>query len=205
MPIRLNTIAAVVALWVAAVGAADAQTFATDRGVWQVGGNVNLGRAQTSGSGPGAPTDASTAASLAPRLGYFVLPGLAVTGNLSLGYSNSDLGHQWGWGVGPGLTYYFGRGAKKLYPYVAGVTLFQWSRGYRDGTDGPIVKSDARRWQLSGGAVLLVARNVGLNGELYFSRAHLNTSIGSPGSPSFESSSTLEDYGLQFGVSLFVY
>jgi hypothetical protein len=200
MTIRAYALAA--ALTLTGAAPVHSQTFATDKAVWQVGGNVHLARSRSLGTGTLLPSDGATTVSLAPRLGYFLLPGLALTGNLSLSYTGQDGGHSWSWGGGPGLTYYFGRGTKSLYPYVAGITQFSWLRSSQDDRfGGASLRSSAKVWQLSGGAVVMVARNVGLNGELYYSRSYLSSS----NSNGLGSSNTQEDYGLQFGVSLFVY
>jgi hypothetical protein len=198
----IRTFALAAALTLTGAAPAHPQTFATDKAVWQVGGNVYLARSRSLGNATLQPSDGSTTVSLAPRLGYFLLPGLAVTGNLSLSYTGQDIGHSWSWGVGPGLTYYFGRAARSFYPYVAGLTQFAWLHTDQDdGLGGSALRSDAQHWQISGGAVVLVARNVGLNGELYYSRTYLSSS----NSMGFDGSTTQEQYGLQFGVSLFVY
>lgn len=132
---------------------------------------------------------------LAPRVGYFLLPGLALSANLRYRHDGVATGHATSWGVGPGLTYYVSGLSRHVYPFVSGRTLFTWSRF----TGNTGVSSDVRQstsWLVSTGALVLLARHVGLTGELFYQHDRVTVAPGA-----FNS---FETYGLQWGFAIFV-
>jgi hypothetical protein len=176
---------------------ARAQSFAVDRGVWQIGGSASF---SSSGGDSGERT---TALSLAPRLGFFVFPGLALGAMLPLHYVSESLGHSTGYGVGPELTYYFGRGSRRLYPYVGVSALLQWTTQKYSYPDDPTTRTSTFRGQVyeaNAGAAALLARNVAVTGEAFYEDRHDRYS--STGSTSRVAR---DSYGVRFGVTVFVY
>jgi hypothetical protein len=170
-----------------------AQSYAVDRGVWQVGGTGRVSWFRVTGDGP-----KNSIAELNPRLGYFVAPGLALTANLQLARYGSSGGHVWNYGVGPGLTYYFIHDGRRLHPFLSTRTLLLHTRSSANG--GSSYATNAFNWLVSGGAVVLVARNVGLTGELFYAHNHTGYDTGSG-----STSSNSEEYGSQFGVSVYLF
>jgi hypothetical protein len=176
---------------------APAQTYATDRGVWQPAGYVLASHSKTDPNG-----SEFTTLGVGPDIGYFVLPGLLVRGGGEVRYSTFSHGHSWVYGVGPGLAYYFRRGRHKLYPYISGTVSFDW---YRTPNGNPNSSQQGRgtRWTASGGAVRLFTPNFGITGELYYTHFRQTFTFSNPLIADF--TPTYADYGLRFGVAFFVY
>ncbi|MGH7628945.1 MAG: hypothetical protein ACREOF_06070 [Gemmatimonadales bacterium] len=131
---------------------------------------------------------------LAPRVGYFLLRGLALNANLRYRHDAADAGSASGWGIGPGLTYYVSGLSGRLYPFVSGRTLFTWQRS--SNAAGVVIdRRHSTSWLLSTGVLVLLATHVGLTGELFYQHDQFTVE---PGTNSAES------YGLQWGFAIFV-
>lgn len=166
---------------------ASAQSYATDRHVWQVGGTARFTSYHVIDGG------SSRTFSINPRLGLFVVPGLAVGANLFLGHSSNDNTSATQYGIGPGLTYYFRHRSATINPYINANTLFIHSS-----FDGG--SANDFNWLVSAGLAIFLARNVAITGELFYTHAHTEAEFnGQTGSGSSE------EYGSQFGVSVFVW
>ena len=163
-----------------------------DRGVWTVGGTASVAHSSTSGLDNG-----STAISLRPSVGYFFLPGFVVGATLQYAHSSGS-GSTWtGFGAGPSLAYYFGKGSLSFHPYVTAAALF--------GSDSQeFMGSTSSRgwwsWRGAGGIAFLLARNVAVTGEAFYGQVHYDVSGAGE-----SLSQTSASFGLSFGLSLFLY
>ncbi len=164
---------------------ARAQSFAVDRGSWLVGGAAGFNSMGYSGQ-----SGRATLIFLYPEAQYFVAPGLALGGTLTL--ARQDLGggvHQFGYGAGPAATYYFGRAHRSVYPYVGARASLVRSRVTGGSADSQS-QVGARA-----GLLFMLARNVGVDAGLYYDRYR------GSGSPFND----YDFYGLQIGVAAFVF
>ena len=115
------------------------------------------------------------------------------------------------WGVGPGITYFFTTRSPRLFPFIAGRTLFVRSFHTADLYSSPQAETPAvennetrtrtRNWQASAGIMYMVVKHVGITGELFYQRTKVTIGIDKPD----ESSNEAELYGLQWGVAAFVF
>jgi opacity protein-like surface antigen len=171
-----------------------AQTHATDRGVWLAGGTARISGHRDIGN------DTKTfVIDLNPRVGYFVLPHLVLSANLQYVRSSDDLGSSRTVGVGPGLSYYFGGPTSRVLPYLTSRTLFQWGRSGLDDQPSSFRDSDLS-WLAGAGASILVARNVGVTAEAFYQWTRFAVETAD-----WEGSNSSEQYGVQFGVTVFAY
>lgn len=189
-----NTMVALGVLAIAPlVSSASAQSYAMDRGVWTVGGSASVTHSAF------GVNNGSTAISLFPSVGYFVLPGFVVAATLQYvhstgnGYSSASTG----FGAGPRLAYYFGNGSASFHPYVAAAALVgSESRGFMGSTSS----NGWWSWRGAGGIAFLLARNVAVTGEAFYGQIHYDLPDAVP-----SSSQTTDSFGLSFGLSLFLY
>jgi hypothetical protein len=153
-----------------------------------------------------------TSVELLPRVGYFVVRGLSVSGNFR--FRRIWFDDQEGirdqravdLGFGPGLTYYVATRSPRLYPFVSARTLF--TRGSSHSTvtrptgdqrvDSRVTNNV---WLLSGGALFMVAKHVGISGELFYQHENFTSRY----EPSPESGNSSETYGLHWGISAFIF
>ena len=190
-----NTMVALGVLAIAPlVSSASAQSYAMDHGAWTVGGTASVAHGSTQGFDNGR-----TAISLFPSVGYFVLPGFVVAATLQYvhssgnGYSSASTG----FGAGPRLAYYFGKGPATFHPYVAAAALVgSESRGFMGSTSS----NGWWSWRGAGGIAFLLARNVAVTGEAFYGQIHYDLPDVIP-----SSSRTTDSFGLSFGLSLFLY
>jgi hypothetical protein len=170
-----------------------AQNYATDRGVWLLGGTARITGFRDIGN------DTRTfVVDLNPRLGYFLVPGLALTANLQYARLSQDDGVVSRYGVGPGVTFYLLQRRTLLNPFLSGRTLYIHDRIESDGVEGLTSKSFT--WLVAGGAAVFLARNVALTGEIFYSHGHFSNEFGGS-----TQSNNSEEYGTQFGVSVHVF
>ena len=189
-----NTMVALGVLAIAPlVSSASAQSYAMDRGVWTVGGSASVTHSAF------GVNNGSTAISLFPSVGYFVLPGFVVAATLQYvhstgnGYSSASTG----FGAGPRLAYYFGKGPATFHPYVAAAALVgSESRGFMGSTSS----NGWWSWRGAGGIAFLLARNVAVTGEAFYGQVHYDVSGAGE-----SLSQTSASFGLSFGLSLFLY
>ena len=187
--------------------AAQAQSHPVDRGSWIVGGNASLiSRSNDADDGR------TTSAFLSPRAQYFVRPGLALGGNVSFSYSSGDDLSTTGIGVGPTVSYYFGRDIRPVYPFVSAsfsvirlsikfdfdVPEFERPPEFDTNLDET---TTSYIWDLSAGAVVMIAKNVGLTGAVFYQQQNVDRNndlliVGNLDSNAF---------GLRFGVQVLVF
>jgi hypothetical protein len=194
----------VLGLALASAPRAEAQTYAIDRGSWLLGGTARITGNRSTGD-----ESASFLIDVNPRVGYFVVPHLAVHANLQFQRIGYDGGRSHQWGVGPGLTYYFGGRDSRVHPFVTGRTLRQWQRASNDVAS---LEPRAKGWSWLGGAgaAWLVAKNVGITGELFYqwnesTTEYVRIDPVTGGFGPVESRFESEQYGLQVGVSVFAF
>ena len=184
------------ALWLYPA-AAQAQDYATDKGSFLIGGAASL-----SSSGNDFEGGRSTTLSIAPSAQYFVIPGLAVGGTIGWAYASYEDFSFSTLNVGPRLSYYFGRSAQNIYPFVSAAV------GYlRSSSDSGAFDQTASgtQFDVSGGATFMIARNVGLTGELFYTQRseETDTDVGLLGDITTAFGS--DSFGLRFGISAFVF
>jgi opacity protein-like surface antigen len=130
-----------------------AQSYAIDQGSLMVGGSASF----TSTGSDDSDDDRFSSLLVRPMVQYFVMPGLAVGGELMLTRFSSGDQSATAYGVGPEVTYFFGGSERQLYPFVS--AGFQFNRSEDENTFG---------YGASGGAVFMLTSSVGLNGSLYY-------------------------------------
>jgi hypothetical protein len=166
----------------------------------QIGGSARLTHTRDIGN------DRSwTILELTPRIGYFIARGLAVSGNLRFERTFESAEHLTGWGIGPGLTYYFDVHSRHLYPFISARTLFTWDKisgAQPDGTNS--WKSTNRVWLVSGGGLFMLGQHVGITGEIFYQHERFSTEAFIFNGVSEQVNSS-ETYGLQWGVAAFIF
>ncbi len=158
-----------------------AQSFALAPGSWRVGGTASIRGFRDIGN-----DNRSFTIELSPRLGYFLLKGLSFDANLRFARSSNQGRTNYLWGVGPGVTYYFGEPSWRLYPFASGRTLFTFT-----------ASSDRYTWLGGVGVVLLLNAHVGIVAELFYQFDDFNLDTGQ--------ANEFEAFGLQFGVAAFAF
>ena len=181
--------------------AAQAQTYPVDRGSWIVGGAAGL-----TSSSAGDDDGRSTSIFLNPNAQYFVRSGLAVGGNVTLSYSSQDNFSSTSVGVGPAVSFYFGSGARSVYPFVSAGTGIASSTISIDETIGGIDfdrTTTSYSFDVAGGAVFMVAKNVGVTGAVFYREQHFNLDADSDAveDEDFDTNS----FGFRFGLRLFAF
>ena len=168
--------------------AAAAQSSALDEGSLLVYGNASF----TSTGGDGS-DDRFTSLSVRPGVKYFVVPGLAVGGQLQIGYSANDDFSAIMLGVGPSADYYFGDLDAAVHPFISATTVLSWSS-----TEGPSFESESRVVTLHGeaGLLYLLSEQVGLTTALFYETRNFEGGSASVGQNVF---------GLSMGLSAFVF
>ena len=182
------------------------------RGSIQVGGTASLTRSRDIGNDYGWVT-----LDLMPRAGFFVVRGLAVNMNLRhrrIYYDDQAVVRDQRfveWGMGPGLTYYVGTRYRRVFPFVSARTLYSRTRNESDifarpqdtepAEENRIARTTTGTWLTSGGVLYMVARHVGITGEAFYQRTR--TTVRSEPLP--EASNSAEQFGLQWGVTAFVF
>ena len=164
------------------------QESATGRGTVTLGGAGRLSSFRDIGN-----DQRSFIMDLNPRVGWFVASRLALSANAVYQRFSNEFSVSSTWGVGPGLTYYFGSGEETVLPFLSGRSLLRWS-----GAPG----SDWRTVSLLGGAglVFMVSRHVGVRAELFYQWNGTTVSSGS-----VTGGNTSEEFGVLFGVTAFVF
>lgn len=134
-------------------GALQAQEHATDRGSYIFGGSAGLS------SHKAGESNRSTYMHMSPSIQYFVQPGLAIGGTLSLAHARYDGGSISSYGAGPTVSYYFGDGAQTLRPFLSGRTIYAGVSGDSD---------HALTYGGKLGVLYLFTRSVGLDASLFY-------------------------------------
>lgn len=159
-----------------------AQSYAVDRGSVLVGGSAGWSSADT-GDTSG---DRLSTLALSPSVLYFVAPGLALGGDVTLvRYSRND-NSSTSASIGPAVAYYFGEGPRPVYPFVSANVHIG-----RSGFGGDSYANWG--YSASAGGIAMLADAVGVNGSLYY-RNDRN-----------DFGDWQNTVGLAFGISAFVF
>ena len=182
------------------------------RGSVQVAGTASFQRTHDIGNDHGWVT-----LELTPRVGLFVMRGLAVNLNVrhrQIWFDDQATvreQHFNEWGIGPGLTYYVTTKSPRLFPFISGRTLFVRSVNETDlyvSADLPEPTVNDRKartrttnWQVSGGVMYMLVKHVGLTSEVFYQRTR--TTI-QPDTPE-EATNSAKLYGIQWGLAAFIF
>lgn len=186
---RMRRLALLAGLLAALPAAVQAQSYATDQGSLLLGGSAGFSSSGGSVDGESDP-ERSTFLNFSPSVQYFVLPGLAVGGNVVAQRSSTGDASVNTLGVGPAVSYYFGGSERSLYPFVSGSVRYLRNSG--DLVDDLSTVGYAA----STGAVFMFNRTVGLETSFFY-----NTN-------SFEVSGVEVDnntFGVQLGFRAFTF
>ena len=182
---------------------AQGQRSPIQRGSIQIGGTANISRTKASEGGSGL-----TIAEAFPRLGYFVVRGLAVSANLRFrkvwadDQPNARNQTSSEWGIGPGVSYYVSTRVPRLFPFVSARALYNRATTHADVNSTAVdSRVSTELWLLSGGALYMLGEHVGLTSEAFYQRNHNNIRSGA----SAESTSSSKTYGMQWGISAFIF
>jgi hypothetical protein len=188
----------VVGLLAAAAGPAVAQQPSPVAiGGWIVGGTAATGRSHDD-----ATNQTSSNASVSPMALRFIKDGLALGGSATAGYFSQSQSHSHSFGVGPSARYYFGDRSSKLLPFASATAAPEWqhieANNFVNGVTS-VRTIDTRGLSLDGslGLTALIATNVGLTGEGFYTR--LTTHVQQIG---FNDEHAYA-YGVRFGLTVF--
>ena len=166
-----------------------AQSYAVDRGSILIDGQAAFRSQQLIVDGEPI-GDRVTQLTLAPSALYFVVPGLAVGGELTFGYASAGDNSYRSWGVGPAVSYYFGRGRRSVHPYVGAS-----AQVLKNSSDGATTYEETiRSYRGIAGLLFMLGDAVGVNAEVYYSNTGLD-----------ERDAEESAYGLALGISAFVF
>jgi hypothetical protein len=173
------------------------QEYSVDKQSWQIGGTARVVSYRDIGN------DTRTfTVDLNPRVGFFFGAGAAGTANLLFRLGQSENFRTVAVGVGPGFTYYWGRRQQVFYPFISARGLLIHSSSHALLDDGsPIDVSElSLAWLGAVGCALMVNPNVGLTGELFFSRDNLSVTVNET-----QRTNDFEECGVQFGLTVFLF
>ena len=135
---------------------------------------------------------------VAPSVEYFLIPGLALGGRVSI---RRQEGGTWSLGGGPALRYFFLKGEQVWSPYLSGSLEFgkTWLSDY---TKDPNFHS----YRGAVGTVFMVSTGVGIHTEAFYDFLHWNHGIpDAVNAPDREDEIERREYGLAVGISVFVF
>lgn len=189
-----------------AARAAEAQSAESpiQKGSIAIGGTADISHTQPDGSG-----SALTIIQAFPRFGYFVVKGLALSANGRYRRVSAEdqatVKDQTSteWGVGPGVSYYVATRLPRLFPFVSARALYNRTSNHSEllpaGTE-----VDSRIttvvWLGSAGALFMLGKHVGLTSEAFYQRNNNTIRNGTA-----ESTSDSNTYGIQWGISAFIF
>lgn len=170
-----------------------------------VGGSADISHTEPVGGGSGL-----TIVEAFPRVGYFVVKGLALSVNGRFRRTSAEdqasVRDQTSteWGIGPGISYYVATRFPRLFPFVSTRVLYNRTSTHAEllpaGTE---IESRITTvvWLGSAGALFMLGKHVGLTSEAFFQRNNNNIRTGA----SAESESDSNTYGLQWGITAFIF
>jgi hypothetical protein len=167
---------------------ASAQVPALSRGSLIIGGTASL-----TVDDDDKREDSITTVRVAPSLAYFAAPGLAVGGDVEIVHGSSGDVSSTSLGVGPAITYYFGREGD-AHPFVrAGARYVRTDASF--GTEDFTATQTAVHGGV--GALFLLSDAVGVDVSLYYE--HMRTKQEAAAAFGHDT------YGLAVGVSVFLF
>ena len=174
-------------------GRAVAQTAPLHSGSWLIGGSAALTRDRNTQL-----DETTTHAGLDPMGLVFVNPHLALGGALTVGYDGlGGGGHAVTYGIGPAARYY-PLTAAQWQPFAALSVSPEWQTISLEGSPN----SHASLLAIDGslGLTRMLATHVGLDGAFFYRHSKLTNGL-----PASRVSWTDDNYGLRFGLSVFVH
>lgn len=175
---------------------AHAQTHAVDRGSYLISGTANF--ITVGGEIDGESVDRQMRIALEPSVQYFILPGLAIGGSVSLVRDGSGDDATTQYGIGPRLTYYFGAGSgaeRPWFPYIGAGA--QWLKTDLGDADPIADDPSAKGFDVRGGILFMLSPAVGLNSELFYQAERTKGALGIDISANA--------FGLAVGLSAFLF
>ncbi len=163
-------------LVLALAGSGFAQTFCTDQGSMELAGSI----AFTKSSGDlyeNADGDGSTSFAINPAVGYFVIPGLEIGGQLLIAKESQGDNSSSQFGIGPGFTYYIGGAQKKtMYPFLTATFMITSTTHKSTYSEIMLAKAagtseskySGTSIELGGGVLKMLSKAVGLNVQVTY-------------------------------------
>ena len=188
---HLRSLGICVAVFIALTptGAA-AQKYAVDKGSWLAGGNAWF---QRSNFDTGAHL---TEVAVQPFGGYFVAPGLAIVLDLGFFHATDGDSSYTDVSIGPEIRYYFGRRARRFYPFIGGALQHTWRAGAPTALGQPPI-AHFGSWVGEGGVAMMVTHDIALSGTVHYRTSEFH----------FEgpyADSKTNDFGTDFGLEVFL-
>lgn len=138
----------------------------TDKGDWMVGGNLNLNTAKN-----------NTQIKLSPSAGAFVIPNLALGGNVNLAYSKEGSIKTTAFGIGPFARYIF-TSSSNVRPLLH-TSLSFLSAKTKVGSESST--NSGTNYFLGGGAAIFINEQVSIDGIMGYDHTKYNSLDGSGG------------------------
>ena len=172
-----------------------AQGSPVGKGSWIISGSAGASSQKVDG------VDGSvTSISLAPSALYFVSPGVAIGGQVSLGYFSSPQASSTSFGIGPSIRYYFGDKAAKTLPFVSATVMPIWQS--TDPKNSTVASTSSTNLEVEGtiGFTHLLVPHVGITGEAYYAHQSFSSDRGS-----LHIDEDSYAIGVRFGITAFVF
>ncbi len=137
-----------------------------------------------------------TSISISPSIAYFAAPHLALGGTISYNRTSQDETSQTFFGIGPTVAWFFGNAGSRTFPFVRASYLYGRSRFDDD------FSVSQNNFKFSAGAAFMLAKNVALTSNAFYTIENLkneSTSFGSSGSTDGNI------FGVEFGIAAFVF
>lgn len=162
----MRKVMGVLVLFLLVVAPLQAQaTYAIDKGAVVLDGSISF----TSSGGDlyeNTAGDRASSITAMPAVMYFVMPGLAVGGQLLLDYSKQGDVSATSLGVGPSVAYFFGGPDASVFPFVQGTFDYVHTKIDLGGGDD----FSASGWGVTGavGAAFMLTKTVALIGDAFY-------------------------------------
>lgn len=137
-----------------------------------------------------------------PGVQYFLAPGFALGGELTLSRTSFDESSTSSYGIGPTVSYYLGSSHQAVHPFISGSAL--WTRTTREVDDAPTgLESESTdvAWRAGAGLLFMLGDEVGLTGEAFYQYLRIE-------SDGFFGDSVEQNrdvYGIAIGIAAFVF
>jgi hypothetical protein len=168
--------------------AVDAQVPALNTGSILISGQASFVVQDVEGS-----DDNATTLAILPSLQFFVMPGLAIGGELRFLHSSFDDRSSTSYGIGPAVSYYFVRDGN-AHPFLRGSVRYEHSS--TDISPGGDVESDQLGLRASAGLLFLLSDAVGVDAALFYDRSSRDAGNGDL---------DINAFGLAVGISAFLF
>jgi hypothetical protein len=172
-----------------------AQASPIGKGSWIISGTAGVNSQHFDGS-----DQTSTTVFVAPNALYFVAPGLAIGGQVSLGYGTNPSNTTTSFGIGPSIRYFFADQHAKTLPFASATVSPQWTSA--DPKGATLASSSTHGLGIEGtaGMTFLLVPHVGVTGEAYYDHSSMSGDVGS-----LHVTQSGYSIGVRFGVTAFVF